>query len=150
MLRSKVATLLVAVLAAVGFTALGAPAGAAPAQEVSAKVVTKAPVAVSKRAGTISCEGQTFNHGGLVFSLGSRMGYTFGYGDAGKIRMVKVFTNNGSAANFGLGAISWSGAVVESWSYGVPNYCITFPGSSQGVVVTGMLYGNTCRTRNLC
>lgn len=139
--NTRAAALLLGILGLFAPVLAAAPSSAAPTND---SVTTKTVVS-SKRAGTISCEGQTFNHGGLVFSLGSRMGYTFGMRD-GKVRMVKVFTNNGSAANFGLGAISWSGAVVESWSYGVPNYCIVFPGSSQGVVVTGKQDGNTWRT----
>ena len=127
-------TTVAAIAATAGFNT---QASAAPADSMLNSSV------VAKKS-TISCEGQTFNHGGLVFNLGPRMGYTFGMRD-GKVRMVKVFTNNGSSANFGLGAISWSGAVVESWSSG-PSYCITFPGSSKGVVVKGKQGGDSWST----
>lgn len=115
---------------------IGGPAAMAPANAAPAPIETSAKVMgpINAKKSTVSCNGETFNHNGLSYGLGNGMRFLIGFGSAGNPRMVKVFSNNGSLANFALGPISYSGAVVESWSYNVSSYCVTFP-ANKGIVI---------------
>ena len=129
---------IIAALSAALSTSVPASAGSVAGPSAKASVVSKSklPIAgVSARKSTVSCDGQTFAHNGLSYGLGNGMRFVIGFGGAGNPRMVKVYTNNGSLANFALGPISYSGAVVESWAYNVPSYCVTFPGTTKGIVI---------------
>lgn len=155
MLRSKIAATVVAIAATTGAVALTAPssASAAPAIEVSAGSAapvaaiphtrTKASSVIARRALQVDCNGASFNYSGYSWGWGPNQKYRYILGSRnGSWRMAKVFAGNSSTATWSLGGISYSGAVVESSSFGY-SYCITFPATNKGVVMRARQNGVT-------
>ena len=142
MLRTRFAAFLLG-CAVIAPAIATASATAAPASESSSAVSVVSNSSVTSKGAfkhterrsvpQVTCNGQTFDYGGVTIGVGPRASFYVGTRD-GKIRMAKVYMNDGSNANLGMGVVSYSGATVFDWVWG-SSRCVIFPGSSQGVDV---------------
>lgn len=141
---SMALVVIVAALAAMLGTASTATAGV---PDVAPKKAAAASKAVNARMSTMDCNGVTYAHNGYSYGWGnSRNRVIYGLGSAGNVRAVKIFADGISWANWSIGVITWSGAVVESSASG-PYYCVEVPSSAKGAILTSRYNGNTVKDR---